>query len=169
MCFLCWLPISVLVKDHLSSFSPVILAGVEAMQESLALQGGAHRADGSSLHMSQRSPCWLIIHAHKGNIYFTSPVNSSWYKDSFYSLLLIIMKKKMVLLKALLLPPPLFFSASTNESVLSAIFHTTVACSCPLWPSAAEMNAAVLHSASANGSACHYISCPLCPHLCCRQ
>lgn len=109
MCFLCWLPISVLVKDHLSSFSPVILAGVEAMQESLALQGGAHRADGSSLHMSQRSPCWLIIHAHKGNIYFTSPVNSSWYKDSFYSLLLIIMKKKMVLLKALLLPPPFFF------------------------------------------------------------
>lgn len=109
MCFLCWLPISVLVKDHLSSFSPVILAGVEAMQESLALQGGAHRTDGSSLHMSQRSPCWLIIHAHKGNIYFTSPVNSSWYKDSFYSLLLIIMKKKMVLLKALLLPPPFFF------------------------------------------------------------
>ena len=107
MCFLCWLPISVLVKDHLSSFSPVILAGVEAMQESLALQGGAHRTDGSSLHMSQRSPCWLIIHAHKGNIYFTSPVNSSWYKDSFYLLLLITMKKKMVLLKAL--PPPLFF------------------------------------------------------------
>lgn len=107
MCFLCWLPISVLVKDHLSSFSPVILAGVEAMQESLALQGGAHRADGSSLHMSQRSPCWFIIHAHKGNIYFTSPVNSSWYKDSFYLLLLITMKKKMVLLKAP--PPPPFF------------------------------------------------------------
>lgn len=119
MCFLCWLPISVLVKDHLSSFSPVILAGVEAMQESLALQGGAHRTDGSSLHMSQRSPCWLIIHAHKGNIYFTSPVNSSWYKDSFYSLLLIIMKKKMVLLKAL--PPPLFFLAAQMK-VSSQLF-----------------------------------------------
>lgn len=119
MCFLCWLPISVLVKDHLSSFSPVILAGVEAMQESLALQGGAHRADGSSLHMSQRSPCWLIIHAHKGNIYFTSPVNSSWYKDSFYLLLLITMKKKMVLLKAL--PPPLFFLAAQMK-VSSQLF-----------------------------------------------
>lgn len=119
MCFLCWLPISVLVKDHLSSFSPVILAGVEAMQESLALQGGAHRADGSSLHMSQRSPCRLIIHAHKGNIYFTSPVNSSWYKDSFYLLLLITMKKKMVLLKAL--PPPLFFLAAQMK-VSSQLF-----------------------------------------------
>lgn len=132
-------------------YCPVLLyffARVNAMEEDPGLPKEERaRQIHSSLHSTpQRSHHWLVITACKGNIYFVSAVNTRRYKDPFYLLLLITMKKKIVLLKA-----P-FFSASTNESVFSAIFQASQACACPVWPSPAKMNAAVLHSVHTNGS-----------------
>lgn len=154
MCFLCWLPTSALEKNCLLSFAPLLFARVNAMEEDPTFpKEECARQIHSFLHSTpQRSLHWLVISACKGNIYFVSAVNARQYKDPFYLLLLIAMKKKIVLLKA-----P-FFSTSRNESVFSAIFHTPVACACPVWPSPVEMNAAVLHSAHTNGSACHVLN-----------
>lgn len=148
VCFLCWLPASALEKDQLFSFAPSLFARVKAMEEDPALlKGECARQIHSSLHSITQRSCFpeesppAVVSTCKGNIYSVSAVDTRQYKDPFYLVLLISVKKKIVLLKAS------FFSTSTNESVFSAIFHTPVSCACPVWPSPAEMNIAVLRPA----------------------
>lgn len=101
----------------------------------------------SSLHSTpQISHHWPIGRATKAISTLCQLQTLGHIKTHFICCHFLLWKRKSCYWK------PLFFSASTNESVFSAIFCTPVACACPVWPPPAEMNAAVLHSVHTNGS-----------------